>query len=40
MLEPETGIERLVRWRGDVEDVPGMFCEDINVAVERLDRCR
>lgn len=34
MLEPKTGVERLVEWRGDVEDVPRILSEDVDVAVE------
>ena len=34
VLYPKTGIERLIKWRGDVEDVPGILGEDVDVAVE------
>lgn len=34
MLEPKAGIEGVVKWRGDVEDVPSILGEDVDVAVE------
>lgn len=33
VLEPKAGIEGLVKWRGNVEDVPSILGEDVDIAV-------
>ena len=33
VLEPKGGIERLVEWRRDVEDVPSILGEDVDITV-------
>lgn len=39
MLEPKTSIKRVVKWRGDVEDVPSTLSEDVDIAVEDETEC-
>lgn len=49
VFEPKAGIKRAVKWRGNVEDVPSVLGENVDVAVddegeygrrERMGTCR